>query len=63
LAAHFLKKSIFKQLVEGYFRLNKEQMETIIQEVLQATSNWKIIASEIGISKGEQELMVKAFNS
>ncbi|WP_370453944.1 type II toxin-antitoxin system HipA family toxin [Flavobacterium sp. RSP15] len=49
--------------VGEYFRLNKEQMETIIQEVLQATSNWKNIASEIGISRGEQELMVKAFNS
>ncbi|MFV8333921.1 type II toxin-antitoxin system HipA family toxin [Flavobacterium sp. GSP14] len=49
--------------VGEYFRLNKEQMETIIQEVLQATSNWKNIACEIGISRGEQELMVKAFNS
>jgi serine/threonine-protein kinase HipA len=38
-------------------------METIIQEVLLATNNWKTIAKEIGISRGEQELMAKAFNS
>ncbi|MEY3500098.1 MAG: hypothetical protein RL308_1767 [Bacteroidota bacterium] len=45
-----------------YFRLNEEQMEKIIQEVLQVTKNWKIVAKEIGISRGEQELMEKAFN-
>lgn len=48
--------------VGEYFRLNKQQMETIIQEVLQVTSNWKTIANEIGIPRGEQELMEKAFN-
>ena len=36
-------------------------MKTIIQEVLQATSYWKKIANEIGISRVEQELMIKAF--
>lgn len=45
-----------------YFRLNKEQMETIIQEVVNATSHWKTIAKEIGIPRSEQELMEKAFN-
>ena len=49
--------------VGEYFRLNKQQMEIIIQEVLQVTSNWKTIAKEIGISRSEQELMNKAFNS
>jgi serine/threonine-protein kinase HipA len=48
--------------VGEYFRLNKQQMETIIQEVIQVTSNWKIIAKEIGISRSEIELMNKAFN-
>lgn len=38
-------------------------MDTIIQEVNQATSNWKTIAKELGISRGEIELMTKAFNS
>lgn len=45
-----------------YFRLNEVQMEKIIQEVLQITKNWKIIAKEIGISRSEQELMGNAFN-
>jgi serine/threonine-protein kinase HipA len=44
-----------------YFRLNKEQMETIMQEVVNATSHWKTIAKEIGIPRSEQELMEKAF--
>ena len=48
--------------VGEYFRLNKQQMETIIQEVLNVTSNWKSIAKEIGIPRNEQELMVKAFH-
>lgn len=48
--------------VGEYFRLNKQQMETIIQEVLQVISNWKTIAKEIGISRSEQELMIKAFH-
>lgn len=47
--------------VGEYFRLNKKQMETTIQEVLQATSNWKTIAKEIGIPRNETEFMAKAF--
>lgn len=45
-----------------YFRLNEEQMEKIIQEVLLVTKNWKIVAKEIGISRSEQALMENAFN-
>ena len=48
--------------VGEYFRLDNNQMEVIIQEVLKATSSWKTIAKEIGISRTEQELMAKAFN-
>jgi serine/threonine-protein kinase HipA len=44
-----------------YFRLNKQQMETIIQEVLNSVGQWKIMANKIGISRSEQELMGKAF--
>lgn len=47
--------------VGEYFRLNKQQMETIIQEVVKVTTNWKTIANEIGIPRSEQELMEKAF--
>ena len=47
--------------VGDYFRLNKNQMDNIIQEVLQATANWKVTAKEIGISRSEIVLMEKAF--
>lgn len=47
--------------VGAYFRLNKQQMNTIIQEVLQVTTRWKSMAMAIGISRGEQELMAAAF--
>ncbi|SHL70139.1 type II toxin-antitoxin system HipA family toxin [Flavobacterium xanthum] len=47
--------------VGAYFRLNSLQMDDIIQEVTQVTSNWKMIAKEIGIPRSEQELMEKAF--
>lgn len=52
-----LAKSVGK-----YFRLDEKQMDTIIQEVNQAISNWKTIAKELGIPRGEIELMAKAFN-
>lgn len=47
--------------VGEYFRLSTTQMETILQEVLQVTNNWKDVAKEIGIPRAEQELMEKAF--
>ncbi|MFC4510200.1 type II toxin-antitoxin system HipA family toxin [Flavobacterium buctense] len=49
--------------VGEYFRLSTTQMETILQEVLQVTNNWKNVAKEIGIPRAEQELMEKAFKS
>lgn len=47
--------------VGEYFKLNNEQMNIIINEVLQAVSEWKTVANKIGISRGEQELMERAF--
>ncbi|MVO08017.1 type II toxin-antitoxin system HipA family toxin [Flavobacterium sp. TP390] len=47
--------------VGEYFRLNNNQMEEIIQQVLGVTTKWKTMANEIGISRSEQELMEKAF--
>lgn len=44
-----------------YFRLNETEMDSIILEVQNAVSNWRNIASEIGISRGEQGLMQQAF--
>ena len=45
-----------------YFRLNENQMKTILSEVLAAVSQWKEIATKIGIPNKEIELMQKAFN-
>lgn len=47
--------------VGPYFRLNENEMNTIIQEVLLAVKNWKTIAKNIGIKKSEMELMSGAF--
>ncbi|ANH60387.1 type II toxin-antitoxin system HipA family toxin [Dokdonia donghaensis] len=47
--------------VGSYFRLNENEMNTIIQEVLLAVKNWKTIAKNIGIKKSEMELMSGAF--
>jgi serine/threonine-protein kinase HipA len=47
--------------VGDYFRLNNNQMNSIINEVLESISQWKKIAKEIGIPRSEQELMEKAF--
>jgi serine/threonine-protein kinase HipA len=45
-----------------YFRLNENQMNTILEEVLTAVACWKEIAIKIGISNKEIQLMRKAFN-
>jgi serine/threonine-protein kinase HipA len=47
--------------VGEYFRLNNEKMNAIIHEVLESVSQWKEIATKIGIPRSEQELMEKAF--
>ncbi len=44
-----------------YFRLNETEMNSIISEITKAVSNWKNTASQIGISRTEQELMGSAF--
>lgn len=47
--------------VGEYFRLNEQQMNTIIDEVLASVKKWEIVAKEIGISRSELELMKSAF--
>ena len=47
--------------VGQYFQLTNEQMDTIIEEVIASVRYWKKIATEIGISRGEQKLMDSAF--
>ena len=48
--------------VGDFFRLNNDQMNRIINEVLKSVSQWKKRASEIGIARSEQEIMEKAFH-
>lgn len=47
--------------VGEYFRLKKSQMDKIINEVTTSVRQWKNVATEIGISRSEQELMSGAF--
>lgn len=47
--------------VGGFFRLNETEMNSIIVEVLKSVSKWSEIASNIGISKKEQDVMSRAF--
>ncbi|KAA6440379.1 type II toxin-antitoxin system HipA family toxin [Dyadobacter flavalbus] len=44
-----------------YFRLAEKDMDGIIDQVKSAVADWQKLASEIGISRGEQTLMAAAF--
>jgi serine/threonine-protein kinase HipA len=45
-----------------YFRLDENQMNSILDEVFAAVTSWKQLAIKIGISNKEIQLMQKAFN-
>ncbi|MBP6387070.1 MAG: HipA domain-containing protein [Pseudarcicella sp.] len=49
--------------VGEYFRLNNTQMDNIINKIVKVVIDWKAIATTIGISRAEQKLMEKAFNT
>lgn len=49
--------------VGEYFRLNNTQMDIIINQIVTVVIDWKSIATTIGISRAEQKLMEKAFNT
>jgi serine/threonine-protein kinase HipA len=49
--------------VGEYFRLNNTQMDNIINQIVTVVIDWKAIATTIGISRAEQKLMEKAFNT
>ena len=51
-----LAKSVGK-----YFQLTIPEMDAIIKEVIAPVRNWRVIATEIGIPRAEQELMEPAF--
>jgi serine/threonine-protein kinase HipA len=47
--------------VGEYFGLDGKQMETIIKKIMMVRKNWKEVAEEMGIARGEQKLMAAAF--
>ena len=47
--------------VGEYFQLTDSEMETILLQVKQVVSNWRVVAHTIGISRAEQEMMASAF--
>jgi serine/threonine-protein kinase HipA len=47
--------------VGEYFNLTQSQMQTIIKEVKTAVKDWQKEATNIGISRSEQEMMQHAF--
>lgn len=48
--------------VIDYFQLTEEAAMQIKSKVLSSVSNWKTVATEIGISRAEQQFMAAAFN-
>ncbi len=48
--------------VAEFFRVDDEQAETIISEVVCAVRKWPEVAATFGIGRGEQELIRPAFN-
>lgn len=49
--------------VSEFFRLTEKRAAEIIEEVLNAVGNWKVVATKYGISRVEQELKALAFKT
>lgn len=47
--------------VAEYFRLGNDEAKSIVGEVVDAVAWWRDVASNLGISRGEQEAMAPAF--
>jgi len=47
--------------VGEYFQLNISEMDSIIAKIKKVVSNWRVIASNIGIAKSDQDFMASAF--
>jgi serine/threonine-protein kinase HipA len=46
-----------------FFRLSEKRANEILNEVLNAVSKWKIVATKYGISRVEQEIKGMAFKA
>lgn len=49
--------------VAPLFRVEKENAEKIIETTIAAVKQWNTVAEKVGISKGERDLMSKAFRA
>lgn len=49
--------------VAEYFRVDKQKGKAIIDQIKSSVSNWRNVASDIGISRAEQDRMRKAFEN
>lgn len=49
--------------VHEYFRLPEKKALSIIKEVKNAVSEWKVVAKNYGLSKREIELKARAFQN
>ena len=47
--------------VAPYFRLDEKKANTIIEQIKNSVSNWRSVATDIGISRQEQDIMKSAF--
>ncbi|MDQ0110110.1 serine/threonine-protein kinase HipA [Chitinophaga terrae (ex Kim and Jung 2007)] len=47
--------------VGEFFRLDRKEMDTIFQDVVNSVSRWEKVADNLGISRNEKELMRGAF--
>ena len=47
--------------VAPYFRLDEKKVNTIIEQIKNSVSNWRSVATDIGISRQEQDIMKSAF--
>lgn len=45
-----------------FFQLNEAEAEAIKEQVIKSVENWGEVATSIGLSRGEQQLMADAFN-
>ena len=48
--------------VIDFFRLTREKATQIYDEVLHAVKQWQSVATQLGISRGEQFIKQEAFN-
>ena len=48
--------------VAEFFQLNKQEAQAIHQEVMKSVQRWQDVATELKISRGEQQLLASAFN-